>query len=148
MESSSHVFYCKLGRASVTSSSAQTSTGFKGEEGHLSAGRGRVIAWTPVAPVSSRISCRFYCISQWQIQATIMRFTLFPQSPTPIFNLVSHEHEACIYVSLLQRQENWVYLKEEGLWFNSCTTWPLVFILYYPQNLCTLNYKLANFNIF
>lgn len=98
MKSWSHVLSCKLGRISVASSFAQTSAGFKVGRGMWPrAGEGRLPGLQLCLSPGGWAADRFNCISQEETQASIMRFTLFPQSPAPIPNLVSHEHEECVY---------------------------------------------------
>ena len=95
-------------------------------ERHSSAGWGRLIAWTPVAPTSSKIGCRQILLHF--TRTTIMRFTLFLQLPTPIPDLVSHKHEECIYEYHCFEDEKTGPAKRGGT---------LIQPLYYPnQPLC------------
>lgn len=119
-------------------------------EGHLSPGAGKGHCW----------DSRHTCLQQDWLQTMQIAFsggkhshhhifTLFPQLPTPIFNLVSREHEACIYECRCSRDEEVGDTRKTR--DSDPTLYYLTLSLYSvpPTKLCCkLNDKAASFNIF
>lgn len=154
MESLSHILSCKLGRIAVAFSSAQTSAGFKMGRDICPQEWGRVTAKTQGTPVSSRTGCRWCRLMQTAFPGGANTshhhiFTLLPQLPTPVFNLVSREHEACIYEYRCFRDEEAGHLKKTRDSDQALYYLMLSFYSALPKKLCCkVNLKQQVFNIF